>query len=509
MAWPERTGHGARRDRLREGVEAAPDHGRDVVDRARCHQHDHRRRRRDGEPAAAAADLRRHVPVAGARPGAATGRALRNAVDHRQRRVPAGRALLGSHHPPGPGRPVAAARGQHDARPRPTAARRSSALPQDIAGDAYDYPVRFFDEVVHEPRRTRPTRASWPARRRAGGRREAADHRRRRRALVGGRGRAARVRRTAQHPGRRDRRRPNLAATVAPAPRRARSASPAARAPTTSRPRPMSCWRSARGSRTSRPARGPCSRTSRSHRAINAARFDATKHRALSVVADARESARPNCRPRRRLPRRATTGRPRALRGRAVPRLHRQDRRARQRHRQRLPTYAQVVGVVDRNAGPDTYALTAAGGFPGELVNGWRSDVVHSFDAEYGFSCMGYEIAGAWGAKMAMPDREVVVFVGDGSLPDDEQRPVQLGAVGPQADRDRVRQRRVRRDQPPAGQPGWRAVQQPDRRREHRRGGARRLRRARRGDGVPRRDGATIAELEAAFQRARATIARP
>ena len=59
--------------------------------------------------------------------------------------------------------------------------------------------------------------------------------------------------------------------------------------------------------------------------------------------------------------------------------------------------------------------MTAAGGFPGELVNGWRSDVVHSFDAEYGFSCMGYEIAGAWGAKMAMPDREVVVFVGDGS----------------------------------------------------------------------------------------------
>ncbi|MYH88842.1 MAG: 3D-(3,5/4)-trihydroxycyclohexane-1,2-dione acylhydrolase (decyclizing), partial [Acidimicrobiaceae bacterium] len=79
------------------------------------------------------------------------------------------------------------------------------------------------------------------------------------------------------------------------------------------------------------------------------------------------------------------------------------------------PTYAQVVGVVDRAADERTYALTAAGGFPGELVNGWRSNTVHSFDAEYGYSCMGYEISGGWGAKMALPDRDVVVFVGDGS----------------------------------------------------------------------------------------------
>ena len=80
-----------------------------------------------------------------------------------------------------------------------------------------------------------------------------------------------------------------------------------------------------------------------------------------------------------------------------------------------LPSYAQVVGVVDRADDGSIYALTAAGGFPGELVNGWRSDTVHSFDAEYGYSCMGYEISGGWGAKMARPDDEVVVFVGDGS----------------------------------------------------------------------------------------------
>ena len=78
-------------------------------------------------------------------------------------------------------------------------------------------------------------------------------------------------------------------------------------------------------------------------------------------------------------------------------------------------TYAQVVGAVDRNKQPGDYVLAAAGGFPGEVNNGWRADELNSFDCEYGFSCMGYEIAGGWGAKMAMPDREVIVFVGDGS----------------------------------------------------------------------------------------------
>jgi 3D-(3,5/4)-trihydroxycyclohexane-1,2-dione acylhydrolase (decyclizing) len=79
------------------------------------------------------------------------------------------------------------------------------------------------------------------------------------------------------------------------------------------------------------------------------------------------------------------------------------------------PTYAQVVGVFDRLAQPDDYVLTAAGGFPGELNNGWRAKTLNSFDCEYGFSCMGYEISGAWGAKMAMPNKEIIAFVGDGS----------------------------------------------------------------------------------------------
>lgn len=82
-------------------------------------------------------------------------------------------------------------------------------------------------------------------------------------------------------------------------------------------------------------------------------------------------------------------------------------------------TYAQVVAAVNRVATPDDYALTASGGFPGELNNGWRSQAVATFDCEYGFSCMGYELSGGWGAAMARarlaPRGRVLVFVGDGS----------------------------------------------------------------------------------------------
>ena len=79
------------------------------------------------------------------------------------------------------------------------------------------------------------------------------------------------------------------------------------------------------------------------------------------------------------------------------------------------PTYAQVVGAVNRAAKPGDLALTAAGGLPGELNKVWKSRVPGDYDCEFGFSCMGYEIAGAVGAKMANPKREVFALVGDGS----------------------------------------------------------------------------------------------
>lgn len=79
------------------------------------------------------------------------------------------------------------------------------------------------------------------------------------------------------------------------------------------------------------------------------------------------------------------------------------------------PAYAQVIQKVNELCDDDDYCLSAAGGLPGELTMGWRSKSVGSFDAEYGYSTMGYEIPGSWGAKMARPDSDVIAWVGDGS----------------------------------------------------------------------------------------------
>ena len=79
------------------------------------------------------------------------------------------------------------------------------------------------------------------------------------------------------------------------------------------------------------------------------------------------------------------------------------------------PSYAQVIRAVNDLVDDDDYQVAAAGGLPGELNMGWESKSVGSIDIEYGFSCMGYEIPGAWGAKMALPDRDVISWVGDGS----------------------------------------------------------------------------------------------
>ncbi|WP_128515958.1 3D-(3,5/4)-trihydroxycyclohexane-1,2-dione acylhydrolase (decyclizing) [Tabrizicola thermarum] len=79
-----------------------------------------------------------------------------------------------------------------------------------------------------------------------------------------------------------------------------------------------------------------------------------------------------------------------------------------------LPSDAQVVGAVYRAATPKTLVMGAAGSMPGVLHTLWRGSE-GGYHMEYGFSCMGYEIAGALGIKMALPDREVVCMVGDGS----------------------------------------------------------------------------------------------
>ena len=79
-----------------------------------------------------------------------------------------------------------------------------------------------------------------------------------------------------------------------------------------------------------------------------------------------------------------------------------------------LPTDAQVIGAVQRASTERTIALCAAGTMPGALKLLWQP-AQGGYHAEYGFSCMGYEIAGAMGLALAMPDREILCFVGDGS----------------------------------------------------------------------------------------------
>ncbi len=80
-----------------------------------------------------------------------------------------------------------------------------------------------------------------------------------------------------------------------------------------------------------------------------------------------------------------------------------------------LPTDAQVLGAVRRAVPETAVVVAAAGGLPGELHKLWNATGPGTYHLEYGYSCMGYEIAGAVGVKMALPDREVVVLLGDGS----------------------------------------------------------------------------------------------
>ena len=80
-----------------------------------------------------------------------------------------------------------------------------------------------------------------------------------------------------------------------------------------------------------------------------------------------------------------------------------------------LPSDAEVIGVVQRQAQPDDIVVCAAGGLPGELHKLWRAGAPGGYHLEYGYSCMGYEIAGGLGVKMASPNQEVFVMIGDGS----------------------------------------------------------------------------------------------
>ena len=145
---------------------------------------------------------------------------------------------------------------------------------------------------------------------------------------------------------------------------------------------------------------------------LNAARFDAVKHRALPVIGDAREGLGEIAAAL------AGWSAPKAWTERAEKECAEWNAmvdRAIQPSNAALPSYAQVIGAVNAAAGDRDLVLSAAGGIPGEVTKVWRIKSPGTFDCEFGFSCMGYEIAGAWGAAMADPTRDVLALTGDGS----------------------------------------------------------------------------------------------
>ncbi len=150
---------------------------------------------------------------------------------------------------------------------------------------------------------------------------------------------------------------------------------------------------------------------------INAARFDAVKHRALSVVGDAKETIADLD---------ASLGdwaAPAVLMPRAKA-LFAEWNNILDTHQAPtnapVPSYAQVIGVLNKVARPTDTLIGAAGGTPGEITKNWRVKDPNTFDCEFGFSCMGYEIAAGWGVAIAQEGPGAVggtpiVMLGDGT----------------------------------------------------------------------------------------------
>jgi 3D-(3,5/4)-trihydroxycyclohexane-1,2-dione acylhydrolase (decyclizing) len=145
---------------------------------------------------------------------------------------------------------------------------------------------------------------------------------------------------------------------------------------------------------------------------LNVQVLDAYKHGAMPLIADAREGLRSLS---------AALGDwrcPGAWTQRAQTERSQWQKRAEEFTRAStapLPSDAQVIGAVQKAVQPTDIVVGAAGGLPGELHRHWRAETPCGYHLEYGYSCMGYEIAGALGVKLAWPQREVIVMVGDGS----------------------------------------------------------------------------------------------
>ncbi len=140
---------------------------------------------------------------------------------------------------------------------------------------------------------------------------------------------------------------------------------------------------------------------------INVAAYDAYKHGALNLVSDAKVALQ------------ALTHALKSHKWASIPNLQSDWAAITAAVKaapttNALPTDMQVIGAVQRTASKSTLVMSAAGTMPGELHKIWDAPV-GGYHMEYGFSCMGYEIAGALGIKMARPDADVICMLGDGS----------------------------------------------------------------------------------------------
>ena len=288
------------------------------------------------------------------------------------------------------------------------------AFPQDVQAEAYDFPEGFFARRVWHVGRPLPDEAAHGRRGGADPREPAAADRRRRRChLLGGDRSAAPFQRADWRRRLRDAGRQGLAAL-----------------------RPSCCAR--RDRRDGDVCREPDRRveadlvigigtrwsdfTTASKTAfrdpdvrfvnVNVASFDAAKHAGLALVGDARAT----------LERLAEL-----LQGWEVDDAYRDKvaalvsewdtevERLYTLGHSPLPAQSEVLGAVNTFSQPTDVVVCAAGSMPGDLHKLWRTRDPKGYHVEYGYSCMGYEIAGGLGVKMAAPEREVYVLVGDGS----------------------------------------------------------------------------------------------
>ena len=389
------------------------------LDRARRDQHDHRRGARDGQPAAGAAAAGRHLRHASPAPGAPAARGAARRHRLGERRLPARVALLRPRRAPRAGG-VRGARGDARAhRPAETGA-VTLALPEDVQAEAVEVPESFLEPRVGRSGAGPPAPDALA---RAAELMRAA----KRPLIVGGGGviyseateALRRLGRGHRHPRRRDAGRPRLARSDHPLALGAVGATGTFAANRLAREADLVIGVGTRWSDFTTASKSAFQDPDVRFVNLNVTEFDAAKQSGLPLVCDARlgleRCARPAEAPR-------ATGLDRRQRGRRRSRAGRRGGRGSEASAPSRRTAAAEPGRGhrrdQRRGRRDGVVVCAAGSAPGDLHKLWRARDPKSYHVEYGYSCMGYEIPGAIGVKLAAPDRDVFVHGRRRLLPD-------------------------------------------------------------------------------------------